>query len=849
MGLFKKSRHAKKAKDDYILPITENEVAPLEYKVNTDGNGAHAPHALTAGEVLGINTNTNKTRNIEMSGAKAPVSPLDNLRKKVEMGKRGEASAETPLAQQNRESITVTPKTSFEISARPSKSDENSLLEKCKPFITDGGNEVPEKPDYILESVESIINLTEKKFSKLFDELEIDRSSITYDSLKPDESVTVVEPPKEVEKAPIDTEEIKMHRVEIKVEPEEKSAPKIEEAGLTKVIELPKEEIKEFEDIVSSTRRLDLSAEMFETPHESDKIENLPEIPQIEEFMVPDDYVSSSDAKRVSAKLRKNRRNAFLKAFITIILSGVLSIFLIPDVSVALLSTPKPFYITLTTIFFVILAVNFDVFVSIKTLFTKRERSEAVLGVAAIIAAIYAIIAAATLVNPFDVIYTASIIFSFNSIAQFMRHSAVLGNFRIVASGGDKYGIKFIDDKQTTFAMAGNAIEGDVLAASSIKTENIQDFLKNTYSDASLLGIMSKIFVGVFAISFISAVIYAVQVQSIASFFSFLAMSLMIFASPVLMFIENLPLRAAAKKMNRFGAMLTGVYAAKKIDTANAITITSSQLFPDGTLSLHDMKVLDNNKIDSTLMDAAVITNEIGSPLKGIFNSIAKTNFVQTEKADTIKYEERLGISGWIADRRIFIGNRTLLEAHGISTPPMEVDRKILRQGYFPVYLAVDGKPCALLVVKYNVKRDIATRLQTLSNLGVTFLVDSCDPNLTDEMICDYFGIYPESVRVMSSFGCQLNRKATKKEENFSSVACYKGGIVGLLDIFCKASRVSKCVKLTSILHIIFSLAFLVYFIYSSLLRTVLIFEGMTVLIISIILFALYLLVYFFKKP
>ncbi len=847
MGLFKKSRHAKNAKDDYVLPITESEVAPLEYKVNTEGKGAQAPHALTAGEVLGIDSYSQKAGNIEMSGAKTPVSPLDNLRKKVEI--REENNKSNLAVKQNKESITVTPKVSTQIKIQK-QNESDSLLEKCKPFITEGGNEIPQRPDYVLESVESIINLTEKKFAKLFDELEIDRSSITYDSLKPEESVKVVEPPKSEEPKPIVTEEIKMHRVEIKNEQKSTTdKPIFEDDGLTKKIELPETQVKkEFEDIVSSTRRLDLSAEMFETPPESDKIENLPELSIKEEFIVEDDYVSSSDAKRVAGKLRAKRRNAFLKAFVTILLSAVLSVFLIPDIRIALLSTPKPFYITLTAIFLLILAVNFDAVLEIKSLFTHRKRPEAALGVAGIVSAVYSLLAVGSLVNPFDVIYTCSIAFCFKAIAVFMRHAATLGNFRIIALSGEKYGIKFIDDKQTTFGMAGNAIEGDVLAASSVKTENIQDFLKNTYSDNALLGSMGKVFTVVLLVSFVTAVIYAVSNLSLISFFSFFSICLLIFASPVLMLLEALPYRKASKKMNRFGAMLTGVHAANKLDTANAITITSSQLFPDGTLSLHDMKVLDSNKIDLTLMDAAVITNEIGSPLKGIFNSIAKTNPTVTEKADTIKYEERLGVSGWINDRRIFIGNRTLLEAHGISTPPMEVDRKILRQGYFPVYLAVDGKPCALLVVKYNVKRDIALRLQQLSNLGVTFLVDSCDPNLTDEMICDYFGIYPESVRVMSSFGCQLNKNATAFVENFSAVACYRGGVVGLLDIFCKASRLRKCVKLTSILHIVFSFAFMLYFIYSSLSNTVLLFGGMTVLVVNLILFLLYLIIYLLRK-
>ena len=179
----------------------------------------------------------------------------------------------------------------------------------------------------------------------------------------------------------------------------------------------------------------------------------------------------------------------------------------------------------------------------------------------------------------------------------------------------------------------------------------------------------------------------------------------------------------------------------------------------------------------------------------------------------------------------------------------MEVDRKILRQGYFPVYLAVDGKPCALLVVKYNVKRDIAIRLQRLVNIGITFLVDSCDPNLTNEMICDYFGLEVESVRVMGGLGCQLNKNATEYQEDFSSVSCYKGNLTGLLEVFCAAGKIKKCVNLGTGLHIAFSLAFLLFFAYNSLVGAVMPFENMIVTVGNLILFFIYFIIYLFRRP
>ncbi|MBR5010991.1 MAG: hypothetical protein IKY12_00380, partial [Clostridia bacterium] len=174
--------------------------------------------------------------------------------------------------------------------------------------------------------------------------------------------------------------------------------------------------------------------------------------------------------------------------------------------------------------------------------------------------------------------------------------------------------------------------------------------------------------------------------------------------------------------------------------------------------------------------------------------------------------------SGWVKDRHIFIGNRTLLEAHGISVPPIAVDKKILQSGFFPIYLACNDKPCALLIVKYNVKASTAYELQKLCNSGVTVLVESCDPNLTSEMICDYFGLYNDSVRVMNSSGVQLYTDATEYSDSLSAGAAFKGSADGYLAIFNCAAKIKRAVRTLSVAHIILSICTFAVNIYSTVL-------------------------------
>ena len=164
-------------------------------------------------------------------------------------------------------------------------------------------------------------------------------------------------------------------------------------------------------------------------------------------------------------------------------------------------------------------------------------------------------------------------------------------------------------------------------------------------------------------------------------------------ALPVIFMIDNLPLYSSAKRLSRMGAMIAGKTGAERIENANAAVFSADELFPSGTVQMHQLQILSDNSIDDTIIRAASLAEAMRSPLATIIKKIAGTggNNVLPD-SDTVKYEDRMGISGWVDNRLLFIGNRTLMEAHGIEVPSIELDRKILRQGLFPVYVATQDK-------------------------------------------------------------------------------------------------------------------------------------------------------------
>ena len=398
--------------------------------------------------------------------------------------------------------------------------------------------------------------------------------------------------------------------------------------------------------------------------------------------------------------------------------------------------------------------------------------------------------------------------------------------------------------------MAKNAIDGDVLAAAPQRTKHIDGYMKHSTFRIFLAGklpfitvisILLSIIVGFACASYFDGIVYGLYSAAAIQCFA---------ALPVIFMLDSLPLYSSAKRLGKMGAMIAGKTGAEKIENANAAVLNADELFPSGTVQLHQMKLLSDNSIDDTIIRAASLTDALSSPLSPIFKKIAGTGGnVVLPDSDTVKYEDKMGISGWVDNKLLFIGNRTLMEAHGIEVPSVEVDRKILRKGLFPVYVATENKACALITVRYTVRPDIARELRRVSALGVTMLINSSDPNMTEEMICDYFGLYEDSVKVMSAAGCHMYKNAVTPNESCFAPAAYKGNPMGLAAIIGNAGKIKKSNLTLTVLYVILSVLGAVLFAYMSFDGSGSLMSGASVLLYSLISTAVSYILYLTQKP
>lgn len=824
---------------------------------NNSFNSYHNPSALTPEEVL--------AQNAASEADNEPTGALEALKKRMLSSQQQDTPEKAPQKTPEAPKVPEAPKTEaapiqtpaapeavhggssdslfdfdfFDLTAsngqnaesRPEpEKKEKSLLEKCRPFIIDDeghDSAMKDTPAYRLESVADILSSeSHKTLDRLSQKYDIEFDDLGHNKSQIPESAPKASEHEVFEEKMPDARDIQTNVPRIISDIDaaggegKTEMPDIQSSATIKFTPVSDNDSSSRISVSSQTRSIDLTGELSRLPDIDDDgtdPETRLEQNEFEDFKPRDEFEDESEAKHFLRKLSLIKRSRFLRCFATVILTLITAFAELPFMSAILLANTKVSMTVLTALFALIMLINLDMFGSIPRAFSRFSTPDIFAVTSSLSVLIYSVIGTLKNEITLNMLLLGAFILSVRAISVFFRSSHTLTGFKQIAGNKPKRAVKLINDPAVTFAMAKNSIDGDVLAAAPRKTAHIDDYMKYTSFRVYFGGRLPIMTVVSLLLSVILGFACAAYFDNMLYGFYSAAAIQCIAAAPVLFLIVDLPLYSASKRLARRGAAIAGKMGAEYIEKANAIVISSEDLFPSGTVTLHNMQLLSDNSIDDTIMRAASLTDSLSSPLAPIFKKIAGTagDFVMPD-SDTVKYEDRMGISGWVNNKLLFVGNRTLMEAHGIDVPSIETDRKLLRRGYFPVYVATDDKACALLAVQYSVKPELAREFRKISAMGITMLIDSSDPNLTEEMICDYMGLYDDSVKVMSTAGCHMYKNAVTFTEHCSAPAAYKGNPAALASIVSSAVKIKKSSLLLAVFYALSCVAGVVLFAYAS---------------------------------
>lgn len=392
----------------------------------------------------------------------------------------------------------------------------------------------------------------------------------------------------------------------------------------------------------------------------------------------------------------------------------------------------------------------------IACIFTERKpNAQTPVFICAVFALIQSIVAAVTYsgedIPTFAV--AASFVLTLSSAGTRLIYTRILANFEFLISRGKEglYSIRSITNRTDADKIAKNIVMGDADIKYSGKVKFADNFLAYSFADDSADDLAVKLVPIISVAAAIIGIIAGIKTQSFLFGFSIFSGALCMGAPASMVLASNLSLIRANKKMKNDGAIITSYAAAFEYESTNAIAVDASDLFPGSFCNIHGMKPFYGVRPDEAILTAASMIIAAGGPISSLFNDVVMGRKELLMNVEELTYEDKLGLSGWIRGRRIFVGNRKLLENHNIEIPMNIDEAKYRHNGRRVIYLADSGKIAAIFVVSYGSDKRIADYLRKIESNGISILVRTTDSNITEEFIANGFGIPLNSVKVVSS--------------------------------------------------------------------------------------------------
>ena len=516
-----------------------------------------------------------------------------------------------------------------------------------------------------------------------------------------------------------------------------------------------------------------------------------------------EDYTTPGEEKEIATGLKTDMRDITLRMMITgactfalflvnVIFAGTFSS------DLADLSSAPVVYIVLTLIFLCasIGVCHKTIWNGLKALANFNANSDSAIAIAAvgtIFQAISAIFYTEEIVKGnqhlYAVVFTGLLVV--NAAGKLAMLRRIHSNFRFVSSKETKYAVKIYNDHNNALKMVGDSVAEKPVVAYQRKSGFLKRFIEISF-EPDPAEVSSQITAPISLVaSLVLCAIAMIVTGKVSSALGAFTASLIVTVASANMLAVNLPISRLAKQARRAGAMIPSYAAVQEFGNANAVIIDADDLFPTGTVVLNGIKsYTDRDTLETSVLAASALMDKIGGPLSGVFEQVISENEEVLPKVNRMMYEDERGIIGYVNGRKVHVGNRDLLIGSQIEPPPREDETQYTNANKQMLYIAIDNKIAAMLVVTYTADRRKKNEMQRLEENGVSVVVKTTDPNVTVQNIARLFGIDTNSVAILKEPMTQEYEGLIIGEEPRSdAVLATKGRIESMMSV------ISACIR------------------------------------------------------
>lgn len=405
-------------------------------------------------------------------------------------------------------------------------------------------------------------------------------------------------------------------------------------------------------------------------------------------------------------------------------------------------------------------------------------------------------------------LFTAAATFTvlMSNVAHHLSYRRALDNLRLLTSGIHMYSTEVIpNERDAAEVTRGMQLENPVVAYNAPIADQPR-FVEDSFADDPAdqnahLPTLAALGVGLLA-ALIFGLVRHSAVFGVSVFAAIVTIAIPAFA----LLASNLSLYIDDKRFSRKGSAILGHRAVEQSAYVNTFVIDSKDIFTKDSCHIIGIKTFHNMRIDDAILYAAALVIGSEGPLADEFQNVILGKYDLLPSVDGLAYEERLGLSAWIGERRVLFGNRNLLLNHNVELPDEEFEKQYTINGRKVNYLAISGKVAAMFVVKYRPVKQYRRYLQNIDRAGITILVRNTDCNITEEMVAKYYHLPVTAVKVLGPVQGDIAGKYFEAEKPAStSGLLHNGSIETSMKTLYEARRLYDGVSINNILAMAFA--------------------------------------------
>lgn len=493
--------------------------------------------------------------------------------------------------------------------------------------------------------------------------------------------------------------------------------------------------------------------------------------------------------------------------------------------------TASPISVLLIQILLGLLAIAFSSelikngFLKLLQLRADCDSLAAISLVSAELAAVLTVAAPGMLQNRVVSIYISAALFVvwLNTISRRMIVSRAQRNFAVLTDGAPKYAVHYVENESRAENLTRGTGGEFPIMATMRPAEQINDFLRYTFSsdlgDRFCRYAVPVLFIISALLAVFLSVIRADNLESpICYGVSVFALCFSAGACAAIPLVSNLPMDTGTKRYVRNNGMLLGYQSVDDFYDVNTVMVDITTLFPQGTSKMESIQVIGESHLEDALRYGAALTKHAGSVMKDIFAAAIVTEQQVLPEVENYAYEEGKGISGWIDNKRVLMGTRELMTEHNISAlPPYAKELELTGKGCEAIYLSVSGTAAALFIIRLSMSRSIKRWLHELEREHIYLLIRSNDALLPQRRIAKMFGFPEQLMKVIPSrLEADFEAETQPVTSASPSVIC-AGRLPGFIQTIVGAKRIRRAATLgvilqaaTAILGLLYAMVFLI---------------------------------------